>query len=70
MSTILKQKPPQPNEFDYLTSEFGAYFGGFIHAQLMKLRNQQLTAAQNQIASAINKQSRTEVITPQFVIIK
>ena len=67
VSTILKPKPAQPNEFDYLTSEFGAYLGPLIHAQLMKLRNQQLTAAQAQVAAALNKQSRT-VITPQFVI--
>jgi len=62
ISTILKSRQT-PNEFDYLTNEFGAYFGPQIHAQLMKLRNQQLTANQAQMAAAANAQSRT-VITP------
>ena len=68
VSSILKTKPPQPNEFDYLTTEFGAYFGELIHAQLMKLRSQQASANQAQLAAALNKQSRT-VITPQIVIL-
>jgi hypothetical protein len=50
-----------------LQAEFGAYFGPLVHAQLMKLRNQQLTATQAQIAAGISIQSRT-VITPQLVI--
>ena len=65
ISTILKSRQT-PNEFDYLTNEFGAYFGPQIHAQLMKLRNQQLTANQAQMAAAANAQSRT-VITPLSV---
>jgi hypothetical protein len=39
---VLKTKQHLSNdEFDFLTSEFGAYFGQLIHSQLMKLRAQQ-----------------------------
>lgn len=65
VSAILKSKPPQPNEFDYLTTEFGAYFGELIHAQLMKLRSQQVSAAQAQVAAALNKQQSRAMLTPQ-----
>ena len=68
VTTILKTRAAHENEFDYLTTEFGAYFGPLLQAQLMKLRSQQSTAAQAQVTAALTNKSRT-VITPQFVII-
>ena len=40
ISNVLKEFPPNfaNDEFDYLTSEFGAYFGQLIHTQLIKIR--------------------------------
>jgi len=64
VSTILKSKPVVSNdEFDYLTTEFGAYFGPLIHSDLMKYRSQKQTAAQAQLIAAVqaNPQPKTVV---------
>jgi hypothetical protein len=58
----LKSKAPVADELDYLTTEFGAYFGPFIHSSLMKLRN---AAAANVAASAPHH--KTTLIHPQTV---
>lgn len=63
ITLILKQRQT-PNEHEFLMSEFGAYFGPLIHAQLMKLRGTQQTSQQAQ--SAANVSQRT-VIAPQSV---
>ncbi len=62
MANIFIEKPPQSNdEFDYLTTEFGAYFGQLIHSSLMKLRNQRLSSNQAQMVAASIQSSRTIV---------
>ena len=62
---IEKASQQQNNEFDNLTSEFGAYFGQLIHSQLMKLRNQKISITHAQMsAAAANTKT---LITPQFI---
>ena len=54
ITSVLKSKAPlSADEFDYLTTEFGAYFGQLIHGDLMKYRSQKQTVAQAQVAAAI-----------------
>lgn len=56
VSDVLKTKPTKPgtDEFDYFATEFGAYFGPLVHAELMKYRSQKKTAAQAMVAAAVN----------------
>lgn len=56
VSNILNEKniKQSGNEFDYLTTEFGAYFGQMIHSQLIKLRSGSQLAGQNNIGSSNN----------------
>ena len=64
ITNVLKSKPPLSNdEFDYLTTEFGAYFGQLIHAELMKYKSQR---AQAQIAAinSNNRQTTKQTINP------
>lgn len=52
------------DEFDHLTTEFGAYFGQLIHSHLMKLRSQRISSNQAQLVSATaqNISSKTIVV--------
>lgn len=56
VSNVLIEKPPQSsNEFDYLTTEFGAYFGQLIHSQVMKLRSQRIHYTQSLSSTTFTK---------------
>lgn len=60
---MLKTKQELSNdEFDYLTTEFGAYFGQLIHSQLMKLRNQQTNFNNNNNQSLAQSKAMLNVI--------
>lgn len=63
ISSILKPRQI-PNEYDYLITEFGAYFGPVIHSQLCKLRGFQQNNIQAQMVSNISQKT---VYTPHLV---
>lgn len=71
MVNILKSKSIQTSdEFDYLTTKFGAYFGQQIHTQLSKVRGQQQQPplpTQSLIRSNNVVTNRTPVPAPKII---